>query len=789
MPVSSQWFANPSSEFEIDQSCRFNDDDSPTMTRTPGSSGNTNTWTLSFWVKRCAQIGQSGQKGIFSAGDGGGDTGPGDLRYDYIGFNGDKIAFATFNGFGADLYTDGLFRDPTSWYHIVLRYDDTQGTATDRVRIYVNGVLQTLSITRSPDEDKGSSFNAAYLQRVIGTNWDAARKDDCYLAEMVMIDGSSLAASSFGETNSDTGQWVAKDVSGLTFGTNGFHLKFQDSSALGDDTSGNGNDFSTSGLAANDQMSDSPTNNYCTWNYPLQTGTTISSMSNGNLVATGTSGAAAKWMSLGTMSVSSGKWYFEITSGGDRIGAGFTTSGSLTQANLDTGPADVAAETFYIQDDGTITYGTTTGNSAPSFGSGVTMGFALDADAGKAWVTVNGSDWADSSGGTTGDPTDGSNPTWTQTIGTPVQPLCGDTSGGSYSTIVTANFGQSSFSYTPPTGYKAWNTSNLPEPTIVDPSAHFQTTIYTGNGDVISVDQSGNSTFQPEVAYIKGRSGSTYATNPQWCDTILGTGWRLQTDDTDAKGETGANGIKSFDSDGFTVGENEGYNEDDALYVGWQWDEGTTPGFDMVAYTGTGANRTVSHGLGVVPEFFIVKRLDASGSNWGVYHKSLGNTKSLFLQSTGAAYDSDEYFNDTSPTSSVITLGTNAQGNTNTGTYTAWIWAGVEGFSKFGKYTGNNNANGPFVHTGFRPGFILTKRSDTSGGWEIHDDVRSPFNVCTKVLYPYDSSGEATDVNSQLDICASGFKFRGTATNVNASGGTYVYAAWAHSPFKTANAR
>ena len=703
------------------------------MTRTPGSSGNTSTWTLSFWVKRCNQIGQTGQKGLFSAGDGGGDTGPGDIRYDLIGFNADKIQFGTFNGVtstgGCDLYTNALFRDPSSWYHVVVRYDDTQSTAADRVRIYVNGVSQTFTGTSFPAEDKGSSFNAAYLQRIVGTNWVTSRAEDCYLAEIVMIDGSSLAASSFGETNSTTGQWVAKDVSGLTFGTNGFHLKFQDSSAFGDDTSGNGNDFSTSGLAANDQVTDSPTNNFCVWNV-IDAGS--GTLSNGDLVLAGTTDRS------GTFGMDSGKWAWKITTAAS--GAFGVVQGSLT-----------GTESTY------------------SAGSGEVLEFQLDISAGTLEVSVDGGSYSSVATGLTSGP---------------YLPLA--------KAACTADFGQSGFTRDDTT-FNYLSTAGLDDPTIADPSAYFQTTTYTGNGDVISVDQSGNSTFQPEVVYIKGRSGTTSAEAPQWCDTILGTGWRLQTDGTGAKGETGANGIKSFDSDGFTVGENAAYNEDDALYVAWQWDEGTTPGFDMVAYTGTGVNRTVSHNLGVVPSFFIVKRLDASGSNFGVYHKSVGNTKSLFLQSNGVAYDSDEYFNDTSPTSSVITLGTNAQGNTDTGTYTAWIWAEVDGFSKFGSYTGTADANGPFVYTGFRPAWVMIKQADTSSrDWIIQDAVRNPYNPANLQLLPNASSNEATTFYSQsaeIDIVSNGFKVRSSAVRVSESGAQYVYAAFAHAPFKTANAR
>ena len=780
----SQWLGNAGADaYEIEQSIRFNDNDLSYMQRTPGSAGNDHTYTISVWIKRGEISGPLNQDSFLGA------AGASDL----LGFYNDTIQFSTAGGGSLNLRSTAVFRDPGAWYHIVARYDDTQSTSTDRARVYVNGVLITAwSPATYPSQNAGSDFNTAVLHRIGANTIATTRNFDGYLAEMVMIDGTSLGPDSFGEINSDTGQWVPIDVSDLTFGTNGFHITGANSDDLGEDFSGNNNDFATTNLAETDQMSDSPTNNHCTWN-PLQTGTNITSMSDGNLVLSGTSGAANKWMSLGTMPVSSGKWYYEVTSGGARIGAGFTTSGSLTQANLNTGPVDVAAETFVIQDDGRITYGTTTGNSAPSFGSGVTMGFALDADAGKGWVTVNGSDWADSSGGTTGDPTDGSNPTWTQTIGTPVQPLCGDTSGGSFTTIATANFGASAFAYTPPTGYNAWNTDNLPDPAIEYPPDYFTPYIYTGDNTGTSRAFTGVG-FAPNLVWTKAR-GATYSN--ALFDTVRGVEKYLSSDGTGAEINQPSSGyITAFGSDGYTFSDGSSnrnnYNAD-TTYVSWNWAEGSTPGFDIVSYTGTGANRTVAHNLGVKPGMFIVKQRGAADTNWGVYHSAVGATKSLFLQSTGAAFDSAEYFNDTEPTSSVFTLGTNAQGNADGGTYIAYVFAPVEGFSAFGSYLGNANANGPMINLGFKPAWVMIKQADTSArDWIIQDATRNPFNAANLQLLPNASSAEATTFYSQsaaIDIVSNGFKVRSSAARVSENGANYVYAAFAEAPFKTANAR
>jgi hypothetical protein len=459
------------------------------------------------------------------------------------------------------------------------------------------------------------------------------------------------------------------------------------------------------------------------------------------------------------MPVSSGKWYYEVTSGGARIGAGFTTSDSLTVANLNTGPIDVAAETFVILNSGEIYYGTTTDSNAPAFGSGVTMGFALDADTGKAWVTVDGSNWADSSDGTSGDPVAGTDPTWTQTIGTPVQPLCGDPSGGSFVTLATTNFGQSAFAYTPPTGYNAWNNDNLP------------------------LSDNGISSF----VWIKNRDATD---NHMLFDVVRGATKDLHSNLLSAE-VTNPNTLTRFLINGFEVGSDVEVNTSGESYVAWQWSEGATPGFDIVSYSGTGANRTVAHNLGVKPGMFIVKQRGAADTNWGVYHSGIGATKSLFLHSTGAAVDSAEYFNDTEPTSSVFTLGTNAQGNADGGTYIAYVFAPVEGFSAFGSYLGNANANGPMVNLGFRPNLLIVKESSSTDDWVIYDSARDPINVAGRVLRSdsttaeFDGRGGSRDV----DFLSNGFKFRSSNATMNGSGVTYVYMAWAESPFKTANAR
>ena len=203
----------------------------------------------------------------------------------------------------------------------------------------------------------------------------------------------------------------------------------------------------------------------------------------------------------------------------------------------------------------------------------------------------------------------------------------------------------------------------------------------------------------------------------------------------------------------------------------------------MVTYTGTGANATVGHGLGVAPNVMIIKNR-TSANSWPVYHSSLGNTQLIVLDLTNAASTSSVYWNNTSPTTSVFTIGTAGSLNTNTSNYVAYCFADVEGYSKFGSYTGNGSADGPFTFTGFRPAYVLIKRTDAAGTWIIKDTSRNVYNTATSNLYPNLSNAEDNYATVELDMISNGFKLRGTAADQNASGGTYIYMSFASNPFK-----
>ena len=336
--------------------------------------------------------------------------------------------------------------------------------------------------------------------------------------------------------------------------------------------------------------------------------------------------------------------------------------------------------------------------------------------------------------------------------------------------------------------------------TIDNPFKYFNTKLYTGTGASHNVTGVG---FQPDWVWFKKRSssGSHYLV-----DVVRGTTKGLASNNTDADVTT-TDDVQSFDSDGFTLGAsgNNYTNQSSATYASWNWKAGgsassnsdgsitssvsanTTAGFSIVSYTGTGANATVGHGLGVAPKMVIVK--SRSGAyDWLVYHDSIGNGKAVKINTTDAELTSSVYWNSTSPTSSVFSLGTSTAGNTSSATQIAYCFAEKKGFSKFGSYTGNGNADGTFVYTGFKPAWLMYKRSSASGNdWVIVDNKRDPINVCDEELYANLSSAKG-DVDL-LDFTSNGFKCRRTHNSQNGSGSTYIYLAFAEAPFVTAGTK
>ena len=332
-------------------------------------------------------------------------------------------------------------------------------------------------------------------------------------------------------------------------------------------------------------------------------------------------------------------------------------------------------------------------------------------------------------------------------------------------------------------------------------------TLYTGTGATQTINNSANGvSFQPDFVWIKSRSN---ALSHKLTNSVVGIQLALSSDSTAAESsDTG--GVTAFNSNGFTIGTTLAYNTNAATFVGWQWNAGgstvtntsgtisaqvranTTAGFSVVTYTGTGANATVGHGLGVAPSMVIVKRRDTT-ANWEVRHTSIAVASSIQLNLTNASASATTVWNSTAPSSTVFSIGTSATVNASSGTYVAYCFAAVAGYSAFGSYTGNNSADGPFVYLGFRPRWIMFKDSSSVAVWMIMDTARNTINVLDDGLAPNNSNAESTYSNvAQVDFLSNGFKIRATNANqywANVSGNTYIYAAFAENPFKYANAR
>ena len=337
-------------------------------------------------------------------------------------------------------------------------------------------------------------------------------------------------------------------------------------------------------------------------------------------------------------------------------------------------------------------------------------------------------------------------------------------------------------------------------------------TLWTGDGSssraILNADN-GTVGFKPDFVWVKNRNG-TY--NHYEYDSVRGVGNFLTVNDTVAEGSFGSIGLTAFNTNGFSIGNGGSINQSASTYVGWQWVAGqgvnntntsgtitstvsanTTTGFSIVTYTGTGTTGTVGHGLSTAPSMIVLK-VRNQVDNWLVYHSGLPTpaTNTIILNTTGAVQTGNLNWNSTNPTSSVFSVynpGSGGYSNGNGYTYVAYCWATVAGFSQFGSYTGNGSTDGPFVYTGFRPKFILIKRTDSVGDWLAKDTSRNTSNSATATLYPDLNNAETTG-SADMDILSNGFKCRSTGSgDLNGSGGTYIYAAFAENPFKYANAR
>ena len=457
--------------YEVDNSLRFNDGSSDSLNKTFGTPSNNKIHTTSVWFKRSSGLGVN--QSITYVEQGGGYARI--LLHNSDAIIVDGADSSAGNSYG--LTTNRLFRDVSAWYHIVVAFDDTQSTASDRLKLYVNGVQETsFSSSTYPTQNIDYPYNSANAH-YIGRNTSGATYYDGYLAEYCFIDGSQLDATSFGEFDEDSGIWKPIDVSGLTFGTNGFYLDFEDSAALGDDVSGNGNNFTVNNLTAVDQSTDTCTNNYVTWN-PLDNYYPAMTLSEGNTKAVT---VANKYTHIPTtIGITSGKWYAEIKCTAQSASQeAFLIGISSTQSTATTQELGHHANDYsYYANDGSYRNNDTNNSYGSSFTTGDIIGIAVDLDNNKLYFSKNGI-WQNS-----GDPTSGATGTGAISITDPTSTPRGayffavcywsSTNNGTFD----ANFGNPSFTissgntdgngygnfeYAVPSGYYALNTKNLAE--------------------------------------------------------------------------------------------------------------------------------------------------------------------------------------------------------------------------------------------------------------------------------------------------------------------------------------
>ena len=768
--------------YEIERSLRVNDNDSAYLSRTPSSAGNRRTFTISVWTKRANLTGALFGSYIS-------DSDRATLR-----FSSDYLEFQSSGG--ASVKTNAVFRDSSAWYHIVCAIDTTQGTQSNRGKLYVNGVQQELS-SNSFSQDVETSVNNNSLH-VLGTRWASDSANmlyDGYLAEVNLIDGLALDPSYFGATDAITGQWNPKKYGG-GYGTNGFYLNFSDNSGttattLGKDSSGNGNNFtpnnfSVSAGAGNDSLEDSPTNNFPTINPLAGYSTNFVSASNGNLDF---SMANNHW-AISTFTIpASGKWYFECVF--TDVQSGDVSVFNPNMINDDSNSFDGRWNGISFSAGEIRVDNSTVQSSLTSLANNTIYGILIDRDAGTVSFSIAGS--VEGSAVNISSMTDSS----TLSIVNRRQSSSGTNPIGSQ------NYGQRPFSHLP-TGYKALSSANLPDPTILLPNKHFDTLLYTGNASTNNIT---GLEFQPDWLWIKSR---VQAYGHYLWDTVRGTGSKaLATSSTSAEPIDGTS-LVSFNSDGFSFSGNSGVNDTSSGtngFVAWNWNAGgstvtntdgsissqvranPTAGFSIIGYTGINGAGTIGHGLGVAPKAVIVRRRD-SASDWAVYHGEIGNTKRLVLNSAaGESNASASWWNNTSPTSTTISLGSDAGTGGSTDNYIVYAFNEVAGYSKFGSYTGNGSDDGTFVFMGFKPAWIMIKMTSGSDDWPMYDNKRDPFNVGDHRIFANTTGAEGAVGQEHFDFVSNGIKFRKNKNPFNTSGSTYIYFAFAESPFKNARAR
>ena len=799
--------------FQIERSVRISKDRGNYFSINNSSSGNTQTFTFSFWMKLgklhnnflpiySHYLTGTNRCGIVHTGTSAGSAG---FQYQNRQSNSHKALIDPAE----------KLRDHSAWYHVVFRMDTTNSTQNNRFIIYVNGREIAQDRYIGVVQNSTSVLNSATTHYIGYDGYYGS--GDFYLADIHLIDGQALDASYFAETNSTTGQWVPKAYSGSYSGTS-YHLKFDDNSsasALGTDSSGLGNNvtpvnFSVATGVNNDSVEDTPTNNFCTLN-PLDKASTIA-LKNGNLQIDSVTNQNYDGVRA-NFGTKTGKFYWEIK---------FPTTGYLSAIGIARadGLIKTGSEPTYrivlglgswyntYNSGGVATYVNTTPSSdypsvatwsgASNYSNNDVYMIAVDFDNGKMWWGKNNS-WFNNSG--TANPATGTDPRITFTTGNEWFPYSQE---GDSSTVQQAyNFGQQGFAYTPPSGFVALSSENLPPnvPSIVRPQRFFDNLLYSGNGSTQSIT---GFEFKPDFVWIKMRSHD--GDNHHLYDSVRGAAKSIfaNTDDDEQTSDTDR--LSSFTIDGFTLGNNYRVNGSGKTFVAWCWKAGGAAvsnsdgaitssvsvndesGFSIVSYSGNGnSTATIGHGLSKAPKWILIKcRSTDSQANWVVWHESLSDNKNVFLDQNNAEV-TPSYGHITDPTSTLINVskGSGNQTNASGQTYISYCWYEVPGYSKFGSYKADGLSDGPYVRCGFRPALIFIKNISLGQPWVLMDNKINPSNLADTRLSTSNSDGDHTSGDNYIDFLADGFKVRsGSSTDINYSTSytNHIFMAFAEQP-------
>ena len=808
------------------------------LTRTPSSTGNPKKWTFSAWLKRT----NLGQSYIF----GGSPLASGYDGIAAIYFNGSDQLHTYYDTSGSNPYgavDDGsrLYRDLGSWYHLCWAVD-AENTIH---KIWINNNLVSTNTGRYPPNFT-YGLNNSGDEMVIGDgSWDSYGSPNFngYMAEINYLDGQYLEPDTFAETTN--GVWIPLKDPSLTYGTNGFRLQFlatgtsADSSGIGADTSGQGNHFALTSLAAGDVVLDNPENNFATLNLLDKCGGTFTE---GNLRYD-----TSSWdMATGTVLLPSGKWYYEV-----RVDAYNASANAFSVGIIQTNKIRGSGNSYYwshsswstssqgylygVNVNGTTEYKISAGSatslsSHPDIVQGSVIGIFIDLESDTTSIKYN---------------IDGGTPF---ELFTSMQDVDYTIGVSDYLAQLTFNFGQDStfvgqetaggntdgngkgdFHTALPSGhtdYLAICSANLPDPTIGPQTStqaddHFNTFLYTGTN--ATNRNIATNTFTPDWVWLKSRS---QADNHVVVDVLRKNGSNfpnMHPNTTDAE----ANDTHpKIITNGIQVSEGL-YDNNNVNFVAWTWKAGgdpddvtgnfikdgvaftptqgtidttkmsvnTTSGFSIVTYTANNNTKgTVTHGLNSAPNLVIIKNRDTSpNGQWVIGQDQNGFTGQLYFNNGGPFGSNSGSFDNTAPTNAVVTVNTDNTVNEGTDGFVMYSFHNVEGFSKIGSYIGNDSTDGTFVHTGFRVAFLMLVRTSDSGSFQLLDNKRNTFNPTDIYLY-VPGSGTENDGSTlspaiNVDFLSNGFKLRTTESVYNSNGGTFLYMAFATQPFKFSNAR